>query len=83
MSTVIFRKSHIARLTFIEPRITVLTQPLVSLCSSGLGTNIVRDLPAFGTYFALYEMIKDALESSHWPLWASSFTAGAWVAGPT
>lgn len=46
------------------------------LTITGLGPILLRDLPAFATYFALYEMAKDKLEGQGHPLWLSSCAAG-------
>lgn len=47
---------------------------------AGLGPILLRDLPAFGCYFSLYEIVKDALETQGRSLWLSSCVAGG-VAG--
>lgn len=43
---------------------------------AGLGPTLLRDLPAFGCYFSLYEITKDVLESKGRSLWFSSCVAG-------
>ena len=46
---------------------------------AGLGPTLVRDLPAFGCYFSLYEITKDMLESKGRSLWLSSCVAGGFA----
>lgn len=43
---------------------------------TGLGPILIRDVPAFATYFSLYEVAKDHLEGRGHPLWLSSCAAG-------
>lgn len=43
---------------------------------TGLGPTLLRDIPAFSTYFSLYEIAKDHLEGKGHPLWLSSCAAG-------
>ncbi|EWM25764.1 solute carrier family 25 member 45 [Nannochloropsis gaditana] len=46
---------------------------------NGFGPTLVRDLPAFGCYFALYEVVKDKLEGRGASPWLSSSVAGGFA----